>query len=221
MPPIDDTEQRLLDAAMNEFAAKGYDGTSVRDILTRAGVKNIAAVNYYFQGKDNLYARAVWKAYEMCCPSTQPPEVPAELPAREKLRLFIRGMVTHMLQDPNPAAVQLMMREMVQPTTPACAEWVERYIRPIAGRLMSILTDLLPPDTPPRKRWMTGFSLIGQCLHYRQNRRVMELLVGPELFAELYDVDRVAEHIVEFSLGGINAVGQAFQPDTPSSGWKA
>jgi hypothetical protein len=42
----------------------------------------------------------------------------------------------------------------------------------------------------------------------------MELLVGPELFAQLYDADRVAEHIVEFSLGGIATV------ETPS-GWKA
>src|SRR5438270_11187590 len=127
MPPLDDTEQRLLDAALQEFAARGYDGTSVRDILTRAGVKNVAAINYYFQGKDNLYAKAVWKAYEMCCPAVQPPEVPDGLPAAERLRLFVRAMVAHLLQDPNPAAVQLMMREMHQPTTPACAEWVKRY----------------------------------------------------------------------------------------------
>jgi AcrR family transcriptional regulator len=206
MPPLDDTEQRLLDAALEEFAAKGYDGTSVRDILTRAGVKNVAAVNYYFQGKDNLYAKAVWKAYEMCCAGTQPPEAPAELPAPERLRVFIRGMVTHMMQDPNPFAVQLMLREMHQPTTPACAEWVQRYIRPIASRLTSILADLLPPDTPPAKLWMTGFSVIGQCLHYRQNRRVIELLVGPEMFAAVYDADRVAEHIVAFSLAGISGL---------------
>ncbi|WP_028921935.1 TetR/AcrR family transcriptional regulator [Pseudonocardia acaciae] len=44
----------LVDAAVEEFAAKGYEGARVRDIADRAGV-NKQLVNYYFGGKEGLY----------------------------------------------------------------------------------------------------------------------------------------------------------------------
>lgn len=50
---LKDTKQRILEAARALFAAKGYDGTSVRDIAKVAEV-NVAALNYHFQGKQNL-----------------------------------------------------------------------------------------------------------------------------------------------------------------------
>ncbi|QKG25410.1 TetR/AcrR family transcriptional regulator [Actinomadura verrucosospora] len=44
----------LLDAALEEFAAKGYAGARVQDIADRAGV-NKQLINYYFGGKEGLY----------------------------------------------------------------------------------------------------------------------------------------------------------------------
>ena len=50
----DRTRAALLDAALEEFAAKGFAGTRVRDIAQRAGVsKDLVA--YHFGGKDGLY----------------------------------------------------------------------------------------------------------------------------------------------------------------------
>ena len=50
---IDDTRQRLIDAAGTIFAEKGYEAASVRDICQQASA-NIAAVNYHFGSKENL-----------------------------------------------------------------------------------------------------------------------------------------------------------------------
>jgi len=44
----------LLDAALEEFSAKGYAGARVQDIADRAGV-NKQLINYYFGGKEGLY----------------------------------------------------------------------------------------------------------------------------------------------------------------------
>ncbi len=46
--------QRLLDAAAEEFGAKGFDGARVRDIAARAGL-NMQLITYYFGGKAGLY----------------------------------------------------------------------------------------------------------------------------------------------------------------------
>jgi AcrR family transcriptional regulator len=49
-----ETRERLLAQAEKMFAARGYDGTSVRQITQEAGA-NVAAVSYYFGGKQGLY----------------------------------------------------------------------------------------------------------------------------------------------------------------------
>ena len=53
----EDTRRRILEAALEIFAAEGYEGTSTRLLAERAGV-NLPAIQYYFGSKEGLY-RAV------------------------------------------------------------------------------------------------------------------------------------------------------------------
>jgi len=53
----EDTRRRILDAALEIFAAEGYEGASTRVLAERAGV-NLPAIQYYFGNKEGLY-RAV------------------------------------------------------------------------------------------------------------------------------------------------------------------
>jgi AcrR family transcriptional regulator len=59
------TKQRILDAALGEFADKGYAGARVRAIADRAGV-NSQLISYYFGGKQALYGELIgrWFARE-------------------------------------------------------------------------------------------------------------------------------------------------------------
>lgn len=52
------TKQQILQIGSDLFAKFGYDGTSIRQIAQAANV-NVAAVNYHFGGKTNLY----WEIY--------------------------------------------------------------------------------------------------------------------------------------------------------------
>jgi AcrR family transcriptional regulator len=54
-----DTRERILDTAEQLFMNHGFDGTSMRQITTGAGV-NLAAVNYHFGTKEELM-RAVFR----------------------------------------------------------------------------------------------------------------------------------------------------------------
>ena len=60
----DDTETRVFNAAGPIFAEKGYQAATVRDICRRAEV-NVAAVNYYFGDKQQLYVETIKQAREM------------------------------------------------------------------------------------------------------------------------------------------------------------
>jgi len=50
---ITDKQIQILGVAEELFAAKGYEGTSVRDIAEAAGI-NVAMISYYFGSKEKL-----------------------------------------------------------------------------------------------------------------------------------------------------------------------
>ena len=52
--PAEYTRNLIIKAAVSLFAEKGFERSSVRDIVTKARV-NQAAINYHFKGKDGLY----------------------------------------------------------------------------------------------------------------------------------------------------------------------
>lgn len=192
--------QRLLEAALAEFADNGFDAASVRDICKRAGM-NVAAVNYYFRDKESLYIEAVKLAH--VCSSRPLPEMPADISPREMLVQFIHGMAHQMHAPASPAAMKLMMREMAHPGK-AGHVVVEEFIRPMAFRLRDILRAIFP-DLPEPRLLMVGFSVIGQLLFYRQNRPIAELIFGKEHVSAL-TAEMVAEHVTKFTLASLEGV---------------
>ena len=52
------TREALLDAALHEFAAHGFDGASTRAIASRAGTHQ-PQINYHFESKEELWRAAV------------------------------------------------------------------------------------------------------------------------------------------------------------------
>src|SRR6478736_10533894 len=55
------TRDKILSAAGEVFAEQGFEGATIRAITERAGV-NVAAVNYHFRDKAELYNRVVLDA---------------------------------------------------------------------------------------------------------------------------------------------------------------
>lgn len=58
-----ETRDRILAAARQEFAARGYDATSVRSIAKAAGV-DPALVHHYFGAKEQIFAAATEVSFE-------------------------------------------------------------------------------------------------------------------------------------------------------------
>jgi AcrR family transcriptional regulator len=92
------TRAALLDAALQEFAAKGRAGARVSEIAARAGVDK-QLISYYFGGKDGLYQALVarWLAAEdaFAAPDVPLPELVARYVLegaadRDLARLLVR-----------------------------------------------------------------------------------------------------------------------------------
>lgn len=50
--------ETIIESAIKLFGIKGFEGTSVREIATDAGV-NVAMINYYFGSKEKLFEKVV------------------------------------------------------------------------------------------------------------------------------------------------------------------
>jgi len=202
-PAATTTKERLLEAAEELFAVKGFDGASVEEITRRARA-NRAAVSFHFGGKERLYIETVKFAHRNCISGAPTPDWPAGTPAAQRLRGFIRMFIARMIADLSPQSAQLMMREMVQPTA-ACVEVVREYIRPMADVLVGILDEMLPPEVPHARRYLLGFSIVAQCLFYRTHRPIAALLMGEDEFNRL-DLDTLTAHVTAVSLAAVAAV---------------
>src|SRR2546427_5381031 len=55
---MNDTKQRILDTAEGLFGERGYAATSLRQIISEAGV-NLAAIHYHFGSKEELLDEVV------------------------------------------------------------------------------------------------------------------------------------------------------------------
>ena len=196
----DATKARLLEAAGEEFADKGFEGATIRAIIVRAKA-NIAAVNYHFGDKERLYIQAVLEAHR-CGFEASSPDEDEELPAAERLRRHVHDFLEHILAIGNAESWhhRLMLREITRPTS-ASEALVREVIRPKYERLVKILRRACP-DADEKRLIALAFSVTGQCLHYKIARPIAERLIGPEAFAAL-DLDYLTNHITGFTLAAL------------------
>src|SRR5277367_806921 len=88
----EDTADRIIAAAGAVFAERGFRGTTVRQITARAGV-NLAAVNYHFRDKSELYVQVLREAKHTA--RIKIDEIPGT--AEQRLRGFIEQFVRNLL----------------------------------------------------------------------------------------------------------------------------
>lgn len=115
--PANETEARLLDCALTIFAAKGYDATSVREIIEAAGVTR-PVLYYYFDSKEELFKRLIRvKYHESCCRLDA--SLASESGCEAKLKALITAAFAEAAEDPR--VPRLMFQTYYGPPVP-CAE---------------------------------------------------------------------------------------------------
>ena len=199
-----ETRARLLHAAARLFAERGYARVTVRDICKKARA-NVAAVNYHFGGKDGLYRAVMRHAMETMQATTEAAqEAGRNLPAAERIRAYVSVFADRLLGAHHETWIhQLMLREMSDPT-PALATVAEEVLKPRMVYLAAAIAELLhcAPDDPKVLR--CALSVTSQFNSLLWTKGVARLLDAEDGVPG--SVDAIADHIAQFSLGGMNAV---------------
>lgn len=201
----DSTRDRIILAAGPIFARKGFKNTTVREICDAANV-NLASINYYFNDKQGLYTETVIQAREMRAQQFPHRELEPGQPPEDKLRNIVLTLLNRMMaMQTEPWQVRLIMREILQPTE-ASRTLVKAYFRPFFESLLSVVDDLVGTRLPEHQRHQIGFSIIGQCMHYRFSTEMISMMIPKVEYQQNYQIESLADHITRFSLGGIESI---------------
>ena len=200
-----ETRTRLIQAAGDVFGELGYEAATIRDISTRAGA-NIAAINYHFRDKLGLYtetlktAIAAQSIHESLTRFTS-------MPPEQGLSLFISDMFRQMFHPEHPSWYsKVVAHELAQPT-PGMAVAVEQVMRPMTNVLCNLVGQILEISPTDLQTRLCAHSIIGQIVHYMHGRPVICLL-WPDWELTPAELNRVAEHITQFSLEAMKALSK-------------
>lgn len=201
------TRERLIEVAERLFSERGFAATSVRHITAEAGC-NLAAVNYHFGGKDQLYEevfrRRLGATREQRLESIR--RTIAEAGGSPSLEALLRSFALAFLEpfmttDEGRQWHRLMRRELHEPHLPQ-GMFVGGVITPVYEELAAALVRVCPGLDLETARYCT-YSVVGQLVQ----------LLRVERYAEEASFERaprvsladLIDHVVLFSTAGVRA----------------
>jgi TetR/AcrR family transcriptional regulator, regulator of cefoperazone and chloramphenicol sensitivity len=200
-----ETRERVLKAAAQLFADRGFKKVTVRDIC-RTARANVAAVNYHFGDKGGLYREVLQLATDtMRATSEAARAAGAGQPADERLRRYIQVSLCRVMKDGAASWISRLINREIADPTPAFDTLVEQGVRPRIDDLSAIVAEMLGCPVADERVPRCVASIHAQWILFVPNPIASRFRQKLHLRSE--DVDRVGRHIADFSLAGIRAVG--------------
>jgi AcrR family transcriptional regulator len=168
--PSEYTRHNIIKAAVSLFAERGYDGTSIRAIVSKARV-NQAAINYHFKGKEGLYLEVLKVAFEGYLRLDNfDPERLKDMPREEALRRFVHQQLRPLLaRDQMSRYIRIFAWENVRPSR-VLTNFASTGAMPFLASATELVRRFLPADTSDQDAMCAAVSLMGQCSVFVRNR---------------------------------------------------
>jgi len=193
------TKDRLLQAAKAVFAEQGYEGATVQMIAAAANA-NIAAINYHYGSKTDLYAKYVAEHLEAAM-KRMPRLADNPSDPKEQLRKLVSWFFDRFRPD---SPLRRLNQDMATMKRDFADTILEKVIKPEFQNCRELVGALLPAGAPEEsiRNWI-------KC--------IISLCTGPIHSAHLYpslfpgiafdepEITRQAEHVAQFILDGLAA----------------
>lgn len=200
-----ETKRQLLEAAGEVFAEHGYAKATSKEICARAGA-NIAAVNYHFGGKDELYGAVLQEAHaRLISLESMQAAAQSRIDPHTKLRMFLSRIVAEVIRSDTAGwELRVLSREILS-RSPMMGMLIQNQIAPKAKLLRGLLAEImeLPAEHPAVSRCL--INIIGPFLMLLITDRALQKQIAPKLDL---DAQVLADHMVTYALAGIEAVAK-------------
>ena len=205
-PELAGTKLALILAAGELFAEHGVDGTSVRTIAEKAGA-NIAAVNYHFGSKENLYTETLrYVALEGS--GTRPSafvEDDERLSTPERIAATLTQAVKAQFDayynpEMPPWYARLMIRALLDPS-PSFEQMLRQIMVPDHLAFKRIFQKARPGASDMEAQ-LWAFSVKAQIVFYVFCRAPVLMLLGRAEYDKFF-LEAAAEHTVRSTIAAL------------------
>jgi AcrR family transcriptional regulator len=200
LPKNEESKRKLIDAAGQIFAEVGYKAATIRQITDRAEA-NVAAVNYYFGDKLQLYRTVLQTVTEQLvrmlsanCSEGSP---------EERLRQFVRSILVVRSQEEDSWASLLMVREITE-LQGEQVEFIVEAVRPLHLIAVRIVAGLAAGGDQGRIE-LAASLLVTMCINRVCQQRLERRLSANHSIAS-DGLEGTVEHVSRFALAGIQAM---------------
>lgn len=131
-----DTRERIIEAAIQEFAAHGFEGASTRTVANNAGVRH-TLVTYHFEGKDGLW-RAVMDRVVQSFTKLQSERLEGLRGVDEvvQLRLLLEEFVRYSAQD-------IKLHHLMSHAASAASPQIDKLVTDYLGSYFNMIAGLI------------------------------------------------------------------------------
>ena len=200
-----DKRQRLLEAAGEVFAQRGFKAATIQEISQRANA-NIAAVNYHFRDKETLYREVFRYAMQQSRERyiSYPMDTSERRPAQRlmlELRRYLKVMFS---SDRAPWQAMMFFREMLEPTD-VFESLVTERMQPYQEFIESLVREVVGRQTEEHVVRFSAFAAISLCGSFHHAHKYLKTLYPDERF-DADSSDELADLIATLVMGGLRAL---------------
>jgi AcrR family transcriptional regulator len=163
-PQGNEARLRVLGAAVEEFARHGFANARIRSIVEAARA-NVAAVNYYFGGKDGLY-RATVMSLAVRMDPLDAARVNAVRGAPERLRAAVGQLIFRLATSQGPTPLARILAHEALAQTGQLALLLEETMGAELKLLAAILREVAGVEADDEYLRRRAVGIVGQCVLY-------------------------------------------------------
>jgi AcrR family transcriptional regulator len=200
-----ETKRKLVEAAGQIIGQVGLEAATIQQITRKAGT-SLAAVNYHFTDKFNLYNAVVQEAYEFIIDTFRRIQsIQIEGTPAQRLEHFIRSFFAIVMERERPTwHCDILARDLQFPNEAANKQLQELTVA-INSSLGVIIEDIAHVKLTEEQMIYIRSSIIGQCLYYVDHSEFHDRL-HPDLLPIAQRHEGIIKHISRFSLAAIRGM---------------
>ena len=203
------TRERILDAAEELFAQRGFEGVSIRQIMTKAEA-DVSLAYYHFESKRDLFDQVMLRRVEYLneirlkaledVEKRHPDDEPT---VEEIIGAFTQPLLTLLAEDHDKWSHYYQLIAQINNSPDRGGELMSRYFDPLVSRFIDALKRALPDSDPADLYWSYHFLSGALTLTFAETGRIDNLSGG---VCRSTDVASVIDRMPAFVAAGFHAL---------------
>lgn len=203
------TRDRILDAAEELFAQRGYEGVSVRQIMGQAGA-DVSLAYYHFKSKKDLFDQVMLRRVETlndlrlraleAVESRHEDDAPT---VEEIIDAFTQPLLDLLANDHEEWKHYFQLIAQINSSTEWGGELMTRYFDPLVSRFIEALRKALPNCSEADLFWSYHFLSGALTLTFAETGRIDNLSGG---ICRSSDMQAISERMPRFLAAGFRAL---------------